>query len=55
MNRREITFGHRFTSVVVNHLHIKCVTITPHKTDTPLITSRGLSRKQIVLGDSGQE
>jgi hypothetical protein len=37
MDRRKVALGHHLTSVIVNNFHVIRITVTPHKTHTPLI------------------
>jgi hypothetical protein len=37
MDRRKVSLGHHFTSVIVNNFHVIRITVTPHKAYAPLI------------------
>src|SRR4030095_11784385 len=50
MDRRKVALGHHLTSVIVNNFYVIRVTVTPHKTHTPLIVHPNTMLSLAIMG-----
>jgi hypothetical protein len=50
MDRRKVSLGHHFTSVIVNDFYLIRVTVTPHKTHAPLIVHPNTMLSLAIMG-----